>query len=244
MQPTEADYQAIKTVFDQFSNETLIDKYNLDQELVEQADKFRRICDATALSMSYLGAAKAEVEKVQGEVDQIVRDRSEKDRAAAEERGDRAPARLTETAVRSMVQSDGDYIAAKNDLLRWTEMHSRLQGLQSAWTQRQSMLKELPALFLAGYYARNSVIGSPAQQSANLVRENLVRLRNESRDREQTVDQQEAERIIDREAAQESPAPRRERRRPADFDDLRQPDFLRRGDKPAREIPDEPSKSE
>jgi len=174
--PTTADLKAMQAVHDRMRDMVGIDKHALDDELATQAEKFRDVLDGLRMTISYLAAAKDNFDQVEAELDQAEREAHERRYAGVE----KAP-RLTDTAVRKAVMTDGRWIEAKTIRREWEDMERAMSFLKDVFAQRSSNMKELPTLYAAGYWQSNSSDGRPyRERQADAVREEAGRRRAEA----------------------------------------------------------------
>lgn len=154
--PTGLDLQAIQHEHDRLHQLVAIDKYKLDDELATQAVKFRDVCDAATLTISYLAAAKDNFDQIEAQLLNRVREDHERETAGVEK-----PGRLTVDAAKALVMVYPDWIEAKAIRRDWETMNTRIMFLKETYSQRSSNMKELPTLFAAGYWQTDSATGQP-----------------------------------------------------------------------------------
>lgn len=131
--------------FDRYESMLTIDKHALDDELLEQPQYYSDVSQRLATCISYRDEAKDNLEGVRAMLDQRIR-REVPDDAK----------KPSETAIASMVIQQSEYQKAKDEHAAWTDRYNRWMGLKEAIIQRGYALKDLVALFVADYFARNS----------------------------------------------------------------------------------------
>ena len=167
--PTTADLRACQALHDRYHDMVKIDKYRLDDELAEQAEKYRDVLDCLAQTISYHAAAKDNFDQVEAELDQAEREAHERKYSGVE----KAP-RLTDTAVRKAVMTDGRWVDAKEIRRQWEHMLQQMNHLKEVFMQRSSNMKELPTLYAAGYWVADSSDGrSRSERQADHVRREI-----------------------------------------------------------------------
>lgn len=124
----------------------LIDKYNLDDDLVEQGRVYKIVADRLADAMSYRDQAKAELDRTRAECDKFIR----QDAALANER-------ITEAQVASKILEEATYQTAQNEHLEWRYITEKWTVLRDSFIQRGYALRELCQLWMANYYADTAI---------------------------------------------------------------------------------------
>jgi hypothetical protein len=123
---------------DDFSRRLKVDKNSLDDELVDQPDVFYRVGVQYALAISRRDRAYTRRKEVEGEALLRVRERE---------------GRVTDTQAKELVSADPEVQAAYREYQAWASLASRWEYLKEAFAQRSYVLKDLAALWIAGYYA-------------------------------------------------------------------------------------------
>lgn len=125
-----------------------IDRLNLDEELIKQPQLFFEVAEAAAIARSRMDAAKDNVERVESDVDQRIR----QDAANEDER-------LTEKEIKALIQNDDDRVKAYASYLDLKRQTEELDQLRDSFRQRGYMLRELAALYISGYFQTSSTKG-------------------------------------------------------------------------------------
>jgi len=147
----------------------LIDKNDLDDELVHQPEIYFHACEGYALAVSERDAAKLDQEKMAAQVSVDCREKLEAD-------GKRA----TEALVSSCVLLDDRMIAAKQAYLA-AKLEADLWSAQKdAYSQRGYMLRDLCGLYVANYYSESAVEG---QHSNKVMDQANIKNRQQIRDK-------------------------------------------------------------
>lgn len=116
-----------------------IDETSLERCLFEQPEIFYRVAKAAALAISKRDALKKTIEEVEAEAELAIR-------ADAE-------TRITADEVKARKRVSPSVVSVVENYNAMTKKASVLNALKEAFTQRQFMLKELVALYLANYYS-------------------------------------------------------------------------------------------
>lgn len=124
----------------------LIDKYNLDSGLVEQASVYHKIGNGYADAMSYRDQARAELDQVKAECDKFIR----ADAVLANER-------ITEAQVTAKILEETQYQTANNEYLEWKMVTEKWSVLRDSFNQRAYALRDLCQLWMANYYADTAI---------------------------------------------------------------------------------------
>lgn len=132
-----------------------IDKHDLDNALMEHPDLFAEVAGEKALSISKRDQAKLELEEIEAQTDIDLRD----DFA-------RSGTKVTEALISNHVTRDVDVQAAQRKLLNAKLEAERWSALAEAFSQRGYILKDLCALYIAGYWGSRSAEGE-AKTSAS-----------------------------------------------------------------------------
>lgn len=130
-----------------------VDKHNLDGNLEEQPDIFYRVSKAYAISISEADIAKAAIDELNARLDAEVREDMEK-----------AGDKVTEGKVKMAVASIPEMRAAVSNHLEKREISGRWLALKDSLNQRSYTLKELVALYSAGYFT--DAVGGSARSQA------------------------------------------------------------------------------
>ncbi len=139
--------------FSDLSDNLRIDEHDLDNECMAQPQRFNDAAQESARAASRRDEAKDVLKTVEAEVEFDIRKKAE---ASGE--------KLTEPAVKAKVQLSARrqvafkaYLEASLDADKW-------EALKESFKDRSFMVRELAGLWLAGYYAKNSVEGVSKQR--------------------------------------------------------------------------------
>jgi len=123
---------------DEFKKYLIIDKHQLDDEIVKQAQLFYTVAEAHAEAVAERDAAK----ELLAEADAII------DRDLRKKAGEK----LTEPAIKHRVQMDTRHVQATNQYFDAKLKAEKLNALREAFKDRSFMLRELAGLFQTSYY--------------------------------------------------------------------------------------------
>jgi hypothetical protein len=148
-----------------------IDPDNLNEELVRQPELFCDVARRYALAVSERDAAKEQVSVARAKAYFVVREELESEGL-----------KTTESAIGIQIELNKDYRSAMDRFQETKLAADQLAADKEAWQQRAYMLKDLAALYIAGYYGQSSVRGdaSRAVQEADY-QENRQRLARQRR---------------------------------------------------------------
>ena len=149
-----------------------IDRYSLDSEIEQQPSLYYQIAEAAAMSRSLMDSAKDNIDRVEADVDSILRKKYL--------RKDEKP---TEKAIRSEVNLNSKRVEAYKDYLELKRRTEELDQLRESFRQRNYMLRELSALFMSGYYQESSTKGSGHKALEKRAERNANRLSERRRAR-------------------------------------------------------------
>lgn len=127
----------------EFRDAVKIDKYDLDNVLIEQASLYHEVSDESALAMSRRDKSKAAMEELFSETYLRLR----------KKRWDEKP---SETTLKHMVETDVSYQEAQAEYFRLKKLADRWAALVTAFHDRSYMLRELTTLYISGYYMETS----------------------------------------------------------------------------------------
>ena len=130
-----------------------IDQNALNDELVAQPELFLAASRAYVEAVSERDAAKSELDVARAAADFRVR-------TAREAAGEKS----TETIIASAVELDKKYRAAVERHLAAKKAAAEAEVVKESFGQRGYVLKDLAALYIAGYYATSSVSGPDSRE--------------------------------------------------------------------------------
>lgn len=127
----------------------LISKNNLDEACQTQADIFYEVAEEVAFANSHRDYMKEQLVKRDAELAVDIRKKSEQ-----------SGEKLTETKLQQMLQTHPEHLKTFDEWLEAKLNAERWSALKDSFLQRASMIKELCALFISGYYADIEVKGN------------------------------------------------------------------------------------
>lgn len=126
-----------------WSEQLKIDRFRLDDMLVEQPQVYWEVANAYALAVSRRDELKERSVFVMATVSNRIRTESEK--------------KPPEAAIAHMIELDEEYTAARGAYLKAKTTADELIALKGAYEQRAHMLRDLAQLYIAGYFSDDSV---------------------------------------------------------------------------------------
>jgi len=149
-----------------YAKDLIIDKNDLDRELMEQADSFFKCAEQYALAVSEAAAAKDNVKKVMGKAYKNFSKRTNSNGKP-----------LTQDMIKAMVDSCKDVRLARK---KWHEKilsEGRWGALKDAWAQRSFLLKDLVQMHIKTYLTDDSVSAPRRDFGDDSGRKNLAAAR-------------------------------------------------------------------
>jgi hypothetical protein len=132
-----------------------IDKYSLDDEIVNQPSLFFQAADAYTEALAEHDACEAELATVDAELDGEVRAELE-----------RAKVKATEAMVKSEVLKHKRHLDAFDTYILAKIKSDKFKALKEAFHQRNYMLRELAGLYVSSYWERTAVQGTSKTDEA------------------------------------------------------------------------------
>lgn len=129
-----------------------IDRDDLDTEIMEQPQLFCGVARRYAIALSQRDAAKEAVGVARAAAYYVVRQQIEA-----------AGIKATEAAIAVQIESNKEYRAAMDQYGLLKLAADQLLAEKEAWQQRSYALKDLAALWIAGYCGVSSVKGKASQ---------------------------------------------------------------------------------
>lgn len=147
----------------------LIDKHNLDEELIRQSQKYEAIGRASNKAISERDAVKDERDRVHAARSKYYFSTLEKP---------------TADKVKAEVETDAKFLEESNRFAECKLEADNWQVMLTSFQQRASMLKHLCELYLGSYFVRGSVSGGSAKEaSSDSIKEELSEARLKHRKR-------------------------------------------------------------
>ena len=130
-----------RTPIDELRQALRINRLRLDQEVERQPELYAEVAEAAVMARSEQDQVKNQLEQAEAEIDLEVRQE-------AADAGDK----VTEKSLQAKVQADGRLSKLRDALLKKKYQAESLEQLREAYRQRGYMLRELSALYIAGYF--------------------------------------------------------------------------------------------
>jgi hypothetical protein len=157
--------------FDELEDGLAIDKFNLDDDIIQQPELYRIVSQRYELEVSKRDAAKQTLTEVEANIDAEIRN----DAAKHNER-------ITENDIKSQVAIHREVLAAKQDLHVLSQSVGQLKGLEKAYDHRMKALDLLVRLHGSQYFSTpTKVLGTHKTNQANFVKTEMNRMRREKR---------------------------------------------------------------
>ena len=121
-----------------------IDPYRLDEEWVEQPEKYREVAEMTALARKEWDEAKAQLELTKAELADAIRANPEK----------YGLGKVTEAALTAKVIQQSAHVDAMDEVIDKRHAMDVLQGALAAMDHRKTALSKLVDLHLASYFSK------------------------------------------------------------------------------------------
>lgn len=144
----------------------LIDRNNLDEELVNNPQLVQDICDECAEAIAVRDAKKEALETVDAELDAEIRELLSKSASKA-----------TEAGIKGMIQTHERHKKAFTDYNNAKLAAAKAAGLEKAFEVRAKSIDGLSKLYSAGYFAINHTKRSADEIKYNQHRDRLAEAR-------------------------------------------------------------------
>src|SRR5882672_5707330 len=131
----------------------LIDKMNLDDELVNNPSLVQQVCDEAAEAIAYRDAMREALDAVDAELDAEIRELTSRNK-------------MTEAAIKTTIQLRQEHKDAFRISNQAKLKAAKATSLVSAVIARGEAIKELSKLHVSGYYAIDSTKRSSGAQEA------------------------------------------------------------------------------
>ena len=136
----------------------LINKLQLDKELVEQATKFYEVSEECAVASSLRDAAYDTVKTTDAQLYFDIRKELEESSTKA-----------TEAMVANLVLKHPDHKVAVAEHLAKKLKADELSAMKESFSQRSFMIRDLVSLFIAGYYTDSAITNTTSNSSKSEV---------------------------------------------------------------------------
>lgn len=134
-----------KATISDLRDKLLVDRNNLDEELIQQPSLYFDISEQSVFARSRRDLAELDAKNIGARLDREIREDAVK-----------AGDKITEAGVKAAIEDTDEMKAARLDCLHKSEEVAQLEALREAFSQRGHALKHLVELFLAGYFQRSS----------------------------------------------------------------------------------------
>lgn len=153
----------------EFRKNLKINKYQLDEEIVQQSENYFSVAEQYANVVSLRDEAYEKLKQVDADLYLDIRDR-------LAHSGEKA----TEATVNSLVMVDEEHVKQYEVYLEHKRQSETLQALKDAFSQRSFMLRDLAQLYISGYYMDGAVVGAETgardqryQRNREIIKERL-----------------------------------------------------------------------
>lgn len=154
-------------MIEELEAELKVDRFNLDEELVQHPQLFWKVSEAAVLARSRVDKLKADLDRLEAVLDQKYR-----------EEAILMDTKITERGVSMSVERDPERLALQSEYLDRKFRAERLDALKDAFRARAYVLRDLVELHIAGYYSGDSIVHSAAgravEAKADRIRERLT----------------------------------------------------------------------
>ena len=155
----------IKEDLDELKSALFIDKYALDDMLLEHPSSFQIIAEEVTTANAYKDYMDKYVKEIYAETYLKI-----KEEALV------TGTKMTEEAVKQLVFLDPRYSQVKNLFLKIQHKAANVSTLKEAMSTRGFMLRDLASLYIAGYFAKDSVSGEASDEvKISLARQKIKR---------------------------------------------------------------------
>lgn len=134
------------STIEKFEAGLLIDKHDLDDEVIRQPSTFYEVCKLYMDAISTRDEMLMRIKEVEADVDDTIRKQFELE-------GDKKP---TEKAIEKMIRTDERVAKAKRRALRATNEAAKLESLRDSYKMRSHALHELVELYKVNYMITES----------------------------------------------------------------------------------------
>lgn len=159
---------------EEFRQYLAIDKTNLDNELVQQAQLFYDVSEALVSAIDIRDTLKEDLAVADAELDSLLRVEHEK-----------ADERYSEASIKGEIRTHKTHLDAFELFAKAKKNADRLSALKESFIQRSHAIKHLCELYVANYYENNSFKGTDRTDTATYMqqRERLAAGRQERKGR-------------------------------------------------------------
>ena len=155
----------------EFEAALLIDKHNLDTEILSQADLFYRVAQRYAEAVSIRDEMHEVLKETDAEVNLAIRHEN-------------SGTKITEAQINATVLKHKFHMEAFGNWLTAKEEADKAGNLKEAFIQRSYMLRDLAQLYIAGYFSEKSVSADNETSKDAVYQKHKSRLAERRRDKE------------------------------------------------------------
>lgn len=137
---SEGVYESCRRKLDDYAKGLQTDKHALDDELIEQPERYFHVTELLAMVSSYRDEAKNTIAVVEAQADFSIR------QGATE--------KLSEPQIKSLVAMQDSVTSANNRYNEWKLLASRVEGLRSSFESRGKNLGKLADLYSTNYFSQ------------------------------------------------------------------------------------------
>lgn len=139
---------------DEFKAALAIDRYSLDTCIADQVILFSEVSEQTVAALAVRDTSKKQMEEMYADVSLRIRQE-----AADEGR------KMTEGLVKENVLVSVDYAEAQDAYFEKKNLADHWTALKETFMQRSYMIREMGALYVAGYFAEITVKGPDTEEA-------------------------------------------------------------------------------
>lgn len=147
------------TKLDELRAALAVDKYGLDDVLIQQPQLFHAVASEYAMSVSRVDLLKDQLKRLEGDLGLAIR--QDKDTQGQ---------KYTEAVILAGVASDTNRVMLFEELVAAQGECAQWQALRDAFLQRSYAIKDLVSLFTNEYYINNAMKSPKAAEAQNIHR--------------------------------------------------------------------------
>lgn len=167
---TDKEQQDSLDLLDELKAQIIINKHELDEELIHQPHLFMKVAEQYAIAVSYRDEARQKVKTIEASLDRYYRQEALRENE-----------KLTEKSLESRISIDLDFRKANEDYLAWKGIADTWQAIYDSYAQRSHALHDLAQLYIAGYFSNSSASGHRAD-AGKRVAESVLGSQTEQRE--------------------------------------------------------------
>jgi len=155
----------------EFEAALIIDKHDLDTEILSQADLFYRVAQQYTQAASIKDEMYEVLKETDAEINLAIRHQNTGNK-------------ITEAQINATVLQHKDHRGAFGDWLTAKEEADKAGHLKEAFIQRSYMLRDLAQLYIAGYFSEKSVSADDTTSKEAVYKKRKQRLAERRREKE------------------------------------------------------------